>query len=51
MGRVRDLLGNVWWIQTRVEEVSPQEMERRLGDPVFTEAMRYVQEADFFGPG
>ena len=51
MGRVRDPLGNVWWIQARVEEVSPQEMERRLGDPVFTEAMRYVQEADFFGPG
>ena len=25
-------------------------MERRLGDPVFTEAMRYVQQADFFGP-
>ncbi len=51
VGRVRDPLGNVWWIQTRVEEVSPREMERRLGDPVFTQAMRYVQEADFFGPG
>ena len=51
VGRVRDPLGNVWWIQARIEEVSPQEMERRLGDPVFTEAMRYVQEADFFGPG
>jgi uncharacterized glyoxalase superfamily protein PhnB len=49
VGRVRDPLGNVWWIQARVEEVSPQEMERRLGDPVFTEAMRYVQGADFFG--
>jgi len=32
-----------------VEEVSPQEMERRLSDPAFTEAMRYVQGADFFG--
>ena len=51
MGRVRDPLGNVWWIQTRIEEVSPEEMERRLGDPVFIEAMRYVQDADFFGPG
>lgn len=49
VGRVRDPLGNVWWIQARVEEVSPEEMQRRLGDPVFTEAMRYVQEADFFG--
>jgi PhnB protein len=51
VGRVRDPLGNVWWIQARVEEVSPQEVERRLSDPVFTEAMRYVQGADFFGPG
>ncbi len=51
VGRVRDPLGNVWWIQTRIEEVSPEEMERRLGDPVFIEAMRYVQDADFFGPG
>ena len=32
------------------EEVSLQDMERRLSDPAFTEAMRYVQSADFFGP-
>jgi uncharacterized glyoxalase superfamily protein PhnB len=50
VGRVRDPLGNIWWIQARIEEVSPQEMERRLSDPVFIEAMRYVQNADFFGP-
>ena len=30
--------------------VSLQDMERRLSDPAFTEAMRYVQSADFFGP-
>jgi PhnB protein len=51
VGRVRDPLGNVWWIQARVEEVSPEEMQRRLGDPVFTAAMRYVQQADLLGPG
>ncbi|GAA2657426.1 VOC family protein [Streptomyces vastus] len=50
VGRVRDPLGNLWWIQTRVEDVSPQEMERRLGDSEFTKAMEYVQDADFF-PG
>ncbi|MFJ2937234.1 VOC family protein [Streptomyces sp. NPDC087219] len=50
VGRVRDPLGNLYWIQTRVEDVSPEEMERRLGDPEFTEAMEYVQSADFF-PG
>ena len=50
VGRVRDPLGNLYWIQTRVEDLSPQEMERRLGEPEFTKAMEYVQSADFF-PG
>ena len=50
MGRVRDPLGNLYWIQTRIEDVSPQEMERRLSDPEFTKAMEYVQSAKFF-PG
>jgi len=50
VGRVRDPLGNVWWIQARVDEVSPEELQRRLGDPVFTEAMRYVQDSDLFSP-
>jgi PhnB protein len=45
VGRVRDLQGNVWWIQTRVEEVDPEEMERRAGEKGFVDAMRYVQES------
>ena len=49
VGRVRDPLGNVWWIQARVEEVSTEEVHRRLADPVFTAAMRYVQGADLLG--
>ncbi|GGW16285.1 hypothetical protein GCM10018980_18240 [Streptomyces capoamus] len=48
IGRVRDPLGNLYWIQTHVEDLSPQEMERRLADPEFTKAMEYVQSADFF---
>ncbi|MCA2223988.1 VOC family protein [Nonomuraea aurantiaca] len=48
VGRVRDPLGNLWWIQTRVEEVGPEELEARLSDPVFVKAMEYVQSADFF---
>ena len=51
VGRVRDPLGNVWWIQARVEEVSAEEMQRRLAVPDFTAAMRYLQGADLFGPG
>ncbi len=27
---VKDPTGNFWWIATRVEEVSPEEMERRM---------------------
>jgi PhnB protein len=50
IGRVRDPLGNLWWIQTRVEEVSEEELERRHGDPAFTAAMEYVTGAEFF-PG
>jgi len=48
IGRVRDPLGNLWWLQTRVEEVDPEEMERRLGDAKWRQAMAYVQGAEFF---
>ncbi|WAX78442.1 hypothetical protein [Streptomyces sp. KMM 9044] len=47
---MRDPLGNLYGIQTRVEGVSPQELERRLGEPEFTRSMEYVQSADSF-PG
>ncbi len=45
VGRVRDPQGNVWWIQTRVEEVGPEEMEKRAGEKGYVDAMRYVQES------
>jgi PhnB protein len=50
VGRVRDPLGNLWWIQTHVEDVTPAEMERRMSDPTFTAAMEYVTSAEFFPP-
>lgn len=50
VGRVRDPFGNLWWIQTHIEDVAPEELERRMSDPEFTKAMEYVQSADFF-PG
>jgi PhnB protein len=43
VGRVRDPLGNIWWIQERVEEPTPEEVAIRFQDQAFTEAMRYVQ--------
>jgi PhnB protein len=29
-GGVRDRFGNLWWVATRVEDVSPEELQRRL---------------------
>jgi len=48
--RVRDPLGNLWWIMERIEEVSPEEEEKRWGQKEYIEAMKYVQGADFFPP-
>ncbi|MER6580104.1 VOC family protein [Nonomuraea sp. NPDC001023] len=50
VGRVRDPWGNLWWIQTHIEDVSAEEAGRRLSDPGFVKAMEYVQGAEFF-PG
>ncbi|MFE4620277.1 VOC family protein [Streptomyces sp. NPDC056747] len=45
VGRVRDPFGNLWWIQTHIEDVDEAEAARRLADPTFTKAMEYVQGA------
>jgi PhnB protein len=49
VGRVRDPLGNLWWIQQRVAELTPEEIGQRMTEPRFVEAMRYVQGADLVG--
>ena len=44
IGRVRDPAGNIWWIQTHLEDVEPEEMGRRMnGLNRFTEAMQEAQ--------
>ena len=43
VGRVRDPFGNLWWIQTRVEQLDPEEMARRASDPQYQAAMRYLR--------
>jgi uncharacterized glyoxalase superfamily protein PhnB len=48
VGRVRDPFGNLWWIQTRIEDVSLEEMERRATEKRWVDAMDYVQGAQFF---
>jgi len=46
VGRVRDPLGNIWWLQERVEEIrDPNELARRFADPEAVQAMGYVQKS------
>jgi uncharacterized glyoxalase superfamily protein PhnB len=44
VGRVRDPLGNVWWLQSHVEDVPPDELQARMDDPALADGMRYVQQ-------
>jgi PhnB protein len=43
-GRVRDPLGNIWWITAMVETVAPEEGMRRLDEPGYQEQMRFAQQ-------
>jgi PhnB protein len=45
VARVRDPQDNIWWIHTRLEEVSPEELKRRGGEKKYVEAMAYVQSS------
>lgn len=38
--RIRDPFGNLWWIQTHVEDVSDDEIARRMSDESHHEHMR-----------
>ncbi|MFC8372742.1 MULTISPECIES: VOC family protein [unclassified Streptomyces] len=42
-GRVKDPFGNIWWVVRHVEDVSEDEMWKRLRDPVYAEGMRVAQ--------
>ncbi|MGW8992173.1 VOC family protein [Streptomyces zhihengii] len=43
-GRVRDPLGNIWWVVSRVEDVAPDLAWERMAEPEYAEAMRVAQE-------
>ncbi len=45
VGRVRDPFGNIWWIQTCVENVDSQEMAKRATEKEYLDAMLYAQES------
>lgn len=41
--RIRDPLGNIWWLQTRVEDLTQDEMMARFAEPGELEKMRSTQ--------
>ncbi|MEU2954009.1 VOC family protein [Streptomyces xanthochromogenes] len=43
-GRIKDPFGNIWWVVSRIEDVSEGDMWKRLQDPVYAEVMRTAQE-------
>ncbi|WP_423066009.1 VOC family protein [Devosia sp. CN2-171] len=45
VARVRDPLGNIWWLQQHVEDVSEAEMQQRWTDPNWSAPMEYVQHS------
>jgi len=42
-GRVRDPLGNIWWVVQHVEDVPVDTVAVRLQDPKYAESMRRAQ--------
>lgn len=43
--RVRDPFGNIWWIQTHVEDLDEEEMARRMGEVSYQEDMQLSSES------
>jgi PhnB protein len=43
-GRVKDPVGNVWWLQTHVEDVDPANVGELFADPKEAAVMREAQE-------
>jgi PhnB protein len=46
--RVRDPLGNLWWVMARMEDVDEAELGRRWGLPNYVAAMKRVTDFDPF---
>lgn len=44
-GRIRDPLGNIWWLVEHIEDVEPEIQAQRWADPAYLESMRYAQES------
>lgn len=43
VARLRDPLGNIWWLQERVEAPTPEEAMQRMAEPKYLKAMEQTQ--------
>ncbi|MEV5962781.1 VOC family protein [Kribbella sp. NPDC051952] len=43
-GRVKDPLGNIWWLQTHLEDVDPARLGELFADPDEAALMRHAQQ-------
>ena len=50
-GRIRDPLGNIWWVMARMEVVSADELARRWVEPKWVEALKHASDFDPFPAG
>jgi len=44
-GRIKDPVGNIWWIQTHLEDVNDATMRERFGDPAELATMQRLQQS------
>jgi PhnB protein len=44
VGRIKDPFGNIWWIQTHIQDVDQKKMEERAKDPSSIKAMKYFED-------
>jgi PhnB protein len=48
VARVRDPFGNLWWIMTRLEELTEEEQAERWTQPEYLEALQRAENSKFF---
>ena len=48
VARVRDPFGNLWWIMTRLEDLTEEEQAERWAQPEYLDALRAAEQSEFF---
>jgi Uncharacterized protein conserved in bacteria len=44
-GHIIDPFGNVWWLTSHIEDVSPEEMKKRAKQEKYIKTMEYAQSS------